>query len=242
MMLRNAFVYALVRVMCTFADRHNCEDSTGHRKHRNSAALKLTQAFVMSLSTNVSVVIPVRNDEAGIERRIERVLEALDRMTRESSEVIVVDDASRDGTPDVLNQIGIKHPQVRVVRHSRPRGLEAAGQSGLEAADGELIFIQESNNDVRIKDLFRLHRMSLDKSVVAARAESRPRPIAPSLIRRLRSLATSEKRIDSESDDVPQSSIQMIRRQHLNELSGPKAKDYRLQGETMVSSSVETVS
>ena len=58
------------------------------------------------------------------------------------------------------------------MRHSRPRGLEAAGQTGLERSTGEIVFIQETNATVRIEDMRRLLRMSEDKSVVAARAES----------------------------------------------------------------------
>ena len=196
----------------------------------------------MSLSTKVSVVLPVRDDQSGIVHRVEQVLEALDRMTHEPCEVVVVDDGSRDATPDVLKQLGSRQPQVRVVRHSRPRGLEAAGQTGLERAKGELVFIQESNNEVRVKDLYRLHRMSHDHSVVAARAESNPRPLAPSLLRRLRAFGTdADRQLASPESNIEKSSMQMIRRPHLQKLAGPKGNQYRLQGETTLSATVERI-
>ena len=106
-------------------------------------------------------------------------------MTQEVAEIIVVDDGSRDTTPEILDDMRSRYPQVRVARHSRPRGMEAAGQTGLDRATGELVFIQESNNSVRIEDLHRLLRMSEDESIVAARAESTPRPLSAPLMRRL---------------------------------------------------------
>ena len=196
----------------------------------------------MSVSTQVSIVLPVRNRQHDVTQRVENALQALAELTDESSEVVVVDDGSSDATPEVLNELGSRFSQVRVVRHSRPRGMEAAGQTGLERAKGELVFIQESNTHLRVDDLHRLHRMSRDYSVVAARAESTPRPIAPSLLRRLRLWGTNaDQQFDQSEPEVEKSSMQMIRRTHLQKLAGPYGDDYRLQGETFLSTKVERV-
>ena len=144
----------------------------------------------------ISVVLPVRNGEHHIESRVIGVLEALSDLTRGTTEVIVVDDGSKDSTPEVLSELKARYPQVRIVRHSRPRGLEAAGQTGLERSTGELVFIQETDAIVRIEDMRRLLRMSEDKSVVAARAESTPRPLSGALMRRLRAFGTHANRPD----------------------------------------------
>ncbi|NND98238.1 MAG: glycosyltransferase [Pirellulaceae bacterium] len=194
----------------------------------------------MAPSTKLSVVLPVRDNEHDVQARIERVLDALTKMTKEATEVVVVDDGSRDATPQVLNELELRHPEVRVVRHSRPRGMEAAGQTGLERATGSLVFIQESNTDVRVDDMHRLHRMSRDYSVVAARAESTPRPIAPSLLRRLRAWGTNaDQQFHRAEPKMEKSSMQMIRRPHLQKLAGPHGGDYQLHGETMLSTTIE---
>ena len=112
------------------------------------------------LRKRMTVVLPVRDGEQRIVRRVEEVLESLAGMTRDTSEVIVVDDGSTDATAEVLDELKARYPQVRVVRHSRPRGLEAAGQAGLERATGELVFIQETDSDFRIEDMRRLIRKS----------------------------------------------------------------------------------
>ena len=199
-----------------------------------------SQAMASS-NPRMSVVLPVRDSEHQISGRVEQVLDALVDMSRSATEVVVVDDGCKDSTPEVLDELKIRFPQVRVVRHSRPRGLEAAGQTGLERATGDLVFIQETDTMVRIEDLQRLLRMSEDESVIAARAESTPKPLSGALIRRLRAWGTNaDKQIAVDQSDS-KSSIQMIRRPHLQELAGPTGSRYQLQTETMHATSIEPV-
>lgn len=194
-----------------------------------------------SPSPRMSVVLPVRDNEHKIEQRVVDVLNALVDMSRAATEIVVVDDGSRDATPEVLDELKVRYPQVRVVRHSRPRGLEAAGQTGLERATGDLVFIQETDTMVRIEDLQRLLRMSEDQSVVAARAESTPKPLTGALLRRLRAWGTNADQQIAVDQAATKSSIQMIRRPHLQQLAGPKGGQFRLQTETMHATTIETV-
>lgn len=190
----------------------------------------------MPTHAKLSVVLPVRDKEHEIADRIESVLDALTTMTQVLAEVIVVDDGSRDATSEILDEIESRYPQVRVSRHSRPRGMEAAGQTGLEKATGDLVFIQESNTSVRFEDLHRLLQMSEDDSIVAARAESTERSLSAPLLRRLQAWGTNTAR---KITTGPKSSLQMIRRPHLQRLSSPAGKDYQLQGETIHSTTLE---
>ncbi|PAY19653.1 hypothetical protein CKO51_09965 [Rhodopirellula sp. SM50] len=183
--------------------------------------------------TKLSIVLPVRDRQHEIVQRVEHVLEGLIDLTDEVAEIIVVDDGSRDETRDILDELHAKYPQVRIARHDRPRGMEAAGQTGLERATGELVFIQESNAEMRMEDLRRLLVMSEDESVVAARAESRQEPLAPPLLRRLRQWGTDKHTsVEIRSDASAPCSVQMIRRPHLQRLSAPKGKRYWLEGQT----------
>ncbi len=193
-----------------------------------------------SQSNRISVVLPVRDGACDISGRVLSVLEALSDMTREATEVVVVDDGSKDATPEVLDELKSRYPQVRVVRHGRPRGLEASGQSGLEKARGDLVFIQETEAPVRLEDMHRLLQMSEDQTVVAARAESHPRPLSPPLLRRLRAWGTNaDQQVEESPNGTNKSSMQMIRRPHLQSLAGPKGNRYRLQGETILSTTIE---
>jgi len=55
-------------------------------------------------------------------------------------EVVFVDDASRDGTLEILDEIVAAHPQLalRVIRHERNRGRGATVADGFRAARGEI--------------------------------------------------------------------------------------------------------
>lgn len=191
--------------------------------------------------SKLSIVLPVRDRQHDVADRVERVLEALVGMTREPAEVVVVDDGSRDDTPEVLDDLDARYPQVRIVRHSRPRGMEAAGQTGLERASGDLVFIQESNTNIRMEDLLRLLKMSEDESIVAARAESKPKSLAPALMRRLRAWGTNaDRQIEVRGDSSEPSSLQMVRRPHLQRLSGIKRERIRLEGESIQATTLES--
>jgi hypothetical protein len=55
-------------------------------------------------------------------------------------EVVFVDDVSRDGTPEILDEIAAAHPRLdlRVIRHERNRGRGATVTDGFRAARGEI--------------------------------------------------------------------------------------------------------
>ena len=88
----------------------------------------------------LSVIVPVfneRNPVAEIVRRMRRVDLPIDR------EIILVDDASSDGTDKVLG--AIEDSTVRVVQHAANRGKGAAVRTGLEQARGDLVLIQDAD-------------------------------------------------------------------------------------------------
>lgn len=60
-------------------------------------------------------------------------------------EVVVVDDASTDGTPDVLDTLALEDHRLRVVRHDRNRGISPARATAVEQARGEWLVIVDSD-------------------------------------------------------------------------------------------------
>ncbi len=192
---------------------------------------------------SVSVVLPVRDIEHQVQSRIERALEAIGRISQTPQyEVVVVDDGSRDQTSDIARELELRHKPLRLIRHSRPRGIEAAGQTGLERARGELVFIEETNADLRVEDLQRLYDLRSDQTILAARAESCARPMSASLLRRLRAWGTDADRQFQRIDTPQQSSLQMIRRPHLKKLRCPEGSNYRLVGEAISETSTKVTS
>ncbi len=86
----------------------------------------------------LSVVIPVFNEEENVRPLLDELFSALARLGR-THEVICVDDGSRDGTFAVLKAYSAEKPALRVIRFRLNFGQTAAMSAGIEAARGEVI-------------------------------------------------------------------------------------------------------
>ena len=80
----------------------------------------------------VSVVIPVYNEEANVAELVERVGAALQRSSR-TFELICVDDGSRDGTAAALESLAATRPWLKPLYLIRNYGQSAALQAGFDA-------------------------------------------------------------------------------------------------------------
>ena len=87
----------------------------------------------------LSVVIPVYNEKNNIEEILKRV-----KATKLASEIVVVDDGSQDGTQNVLKKLDGKSG-VRVILHQNNQGKGAAVYTGIKAALGDVILIQDAD-------------------------------------------------------------------------------------------------
>ena len=94
----------------------------------------------MKRKDKISVVIPTYNREELIARSIYSVLE----QTYDNLEVIVVDDASTDHTKEVVK--GIKDKRVKYIQLKQNAGASNARNIGIEAAMGEYIAFQDSDD------------------------------------------------------------------------------------------------
>ncbi len=93
--------------------------------------------------TSLSVVVPCFNEGATIEAILKRVFAADTLGLR--LEVVVVDDGSRDASPDRIEEIARSDTRVRLVRHERNRGKGAAIRTGIAQATGDVVLIQDAD-------------------------------------------------------------------------------------------------
>lgn len=93
----------------------------------------------------VSVVVPTRNDRRFLRRCVEEVDDAMRAIDREY-ELIVVDDRSIDGTPELARSLQDRYP-VRVVEQAGKRGRSVALKEGVDQAVGASIVLLDP--DVR---------------------------------------------------------------------------------------------
>lgn len=83
---------------------------------------------------DVSVVLPVYNEQGHLRDEIDRIRAAMDR-SEFSYELIVIDDGSDDGSGDTLREI----PGIRLIQFATNRGSGSARKYGTRAARGEVV-------------------------------------------------------------------------------------------------------
>jgi len=91
-------------------------------------------------SPPVSVIVPCFNGE----RHLRRCLEGLTRQAYPDYEIVVVDDASTDGTPGILKEF----PSVKVVQNAENRGPAFSRNRGIEASGGEVLVFLDADCEV----------------------------------------------------------------------------------------------
>jgi glycosyltransferase involved in cell wall biosynthesis len=97
-----------------------------------------------SLAETISVIVPVKDEAAGIAPFVARVTRVLDGLVSpdgglEPWEILFVDDGSQDGTLPAIHAAHRADPRVRALSLSRNFGKEAALSAGLDHARGEAV-------------------------------------------------------------------------------------------------------
>lgn len=89
----------------------------------------------------ISIIVAAYN----IEQYIAQCMESCILQTDKKVEIIVVDDGSEDGTPDILKQFE-KEPQVAVIHHEKNRGLSEVRKTGYNAASGKYVLFVDGDD------------------------------------------------------------------------------------------------
>ncbi len=104
---------------------------------------------------HVSVVLPTWNERENIGPLIKGNLENLDKY-QISTEIIVVDDDSPDGTWQLVEEIGKDDPRVKVIRRIGKKGLTSAIRDGIRAAKGDIVVWMDCDLSMPPSDVPRL--------------------------------------------------------------------------------------
>lgn len=102
----------------------------------------------------LSIIIPAYNEENTIKELLNRV-ENLD-LGKVEKEVIIVDDGSKDHTLSLIKDFGKGKKNVLVLDHKKNRGKGAAVVTGLKAASGDILIIQDADLEYNPQDIPKL--------------------------------------------------------------------------------------
>ena len=105
---------------------------------------------------DLSVIAPCFNEEGNIDALADRMLATFDARDI-PAELVLVDDASSDGTWPCISRRADSDPRVRGCRHAVNRGIVGGWHTGLEASAGRLVCLIDADLQNRPEDVARLY-------------------------------------------------------------------------------------
>ncbi|MEW5990070.1 MAG: glycosyltransferase family 2 protein [Chloroflexota bacterium] len=103
----------------------------------------------------LSYFFPAHNEEANLRGLVDEALATLPTLA-EAFEIVIVDDGSRDATPQIADELAADDARVRAVHHPRNLGYGAALRSGFAAARHDLIAFTDGDRQFKVADVGRL--------------------------------------------------------------------------------------
>ena len=95
-------------------------------------------------SVQLSLVVPIFNEEEVIEALHSRLMQVLNPVV-DKFEVVLVNDGSRDRSPEMLDSICRADPRFKAIHFSRNFGHQAAVTAGLHAARGAVVVVIDAD-------------------------------------------------------------------------------------------------
>lgn len=85
----------------------------------------------------LSVMVPALNESVALENTVRTVHRIASEAFCESPEIIIFNDGSTDGTPEIADGLAREIPRVRVVHHAKPMGVGYCFREALQMANGD---------------------------------------------------------------------------------------------------------
>jgi glycosyltransferase involved in cell wall biosynthesis len=109
----------------------------------------------MTNSIDISIVLPILNEEKNLEELQSKLTEALVKLGREY-EIVAIDDGSTDDTFEVLKRLHRRDPRLKIIKFRRNFGQTAAISAGFDHARGDVIVTMDSDLQNDPSDIPRL--------------------------------------------------------------------------------------
>ncbi len=106
------------------------------------------------MSTRLSVVIPCYNEQNSLATCVKHVLDIASESLQ--LEIVIVNDASTDGSLDVARRLAEEHDEIRVLHHEFNQGKGAALRTGFAAVSGDFVCVQDADLEYDPRDILRL--------------------------------------------------------------------------------------
>lgn len=103
----------------------------------------------------LTIAIPAYDEVANLERAVEEARAASLRVAPADTEILIVDDGSRDGTAAVADALAAMCSDVRVIRHQTNRGFSGAMATCFRESRGDWIFLAPADGQTPMTEVVR---------------------------------------------------------------------------------------
>ncbi|WP_299255815.1 glycosyltransferase family 2 protein [uncultured Cytophaga sp.] len=102
---------------------------------------------------NLSIIIPLYNEENLICKTIQKVLDVQMPTFVETVEIIIVDDCSTDRSNSVVTAFIANKPNIKFLKHAVNKGKGAAVRTGITDSSGDVFLIQDADLELSPVDI-----------------------------------------------------------------------------------------
>ena len=111
----------------------------------------------------LTIILPCYNEEAIIEKNVELVLDHVKKLPHRT-EIIIVNDGSKDKTGAIANELERRHEEVRVIHHPTNLNLGNALKTGFNNAKGDIIVVLDIDLSYSIEHIDRMVNKMIETS------------------------------------------------------------------------------
>jgi dolichol-phosphate mannosyltransferase len=116
-----------------------------NRHHTTAGAFTLEESSLAHAQPDLSVVIPVHNEQENLPALHQRLTQVLQQENHLTYEILFVDDGSSDNSLTLLRQFAQEDAQVTVIELTRNFGHQAAISAGLDHSRGQAVAIMDAD-------------------------------------------------------------------------------------------------
>ena len=136
---------------------------------------------------NVSCIIPALNEEGSVEAVVRETVVVLDGLPG-CHEIIVVDDASTDRTPAILDDLASEVPLPRAIHNQQNLGCHPSETIGFDAAQGDVLFFLPADGQISAQELPRLLQRWPEHDLILTHRAKRADPLGRRFVGRVYNL------------------------------------------------------